>query len=483
MAQRPNNTRIDQVINFGIDKRIPLGAVDTVVDKKTGALVGYMKNGKFYALGTDAATVEKAQQESIKNAEQVREKRAAAEAEANPFGTIIKANGLAVSTGPDGKTYVVGTDSAEYFLYASPDPKNPGDTTITATRDYDVVRKAILADANKTPGGMDQLFNQLYAAGGISKETFNARNVAAQDFNAALQYSVRNYTLDAMYKQELGGIKEAPTFSNYLATGFRGQGTGSKAGTRTTQDMVITKRSDAADDADEFFMKYLGRGATKMEEDAYFDALNKAEKVAIRSTKTTYDAEGRPVKGVQTGELLDEMDKNLLLGKVAGNAIKGTPLAKLVELGGTAASDVSTIMTYARNYGVKLTEDDAMRYVTDNISTGKTLENTKAKILALSKATYGNLKDLISSDVSVREIAGNFAYQKAQTLELNMDAIDVFDKDIQDALINDNKGGVMSLTDFNRKLRNDPRWAQTKNAREEASNYAYDILKSFGLMA
>lgn len=483
MAQRPANTRIDQVINFGVDKRIPLGIVDTVIDKKTGNILGYMKNGKFYNLNTDAADVERAQTESVKNAEIVREKRAAAEAEANPFGTVIKQYGLAITTGGDGKTFVGGSDGNEYFLYATADPTKPGSTVLTPTRDYDVVRKAILADANKTPGGMDDLFNRLYSAGAITKETFNKKDIATQDFNAGLQYAVRNYTLNAMYKQELGGIKEAPTFGSYLAGDFRGTGTGSKAGTRTSQDMVITKRSDAADDADEFFMKYLGRGATKDEEDAYYDALNKAEKNAIRSTKTQYDADGRPIKSTQTGELLDLTDKNLILGKIAGSAIKGTPLAKVLELGGTAAGDVQSIMAYAKSYGVKLTEDDAMKYVTDNISTGKTLDNTKAKILALSKATYGNIKDLITNDVSVREIAGNFAYQKAQTLELNMDAIDVFDKDIQDALVNENKGGVMSLTDFNRKLRNDPRWAQTKNAREEASNYAYDILKSFGLMA
>jgi hypothetical protein len=51
MATRPSNSRIQNVFNPGIDKRIPAGFVDQVTDKKTGNLIGFMKDGKFYNLG------------------------------------------------------------------------------------------------------------------------------------------------------------------------------------------------------------------------------------------------------------------------------------------------------------------------------------------------------------------------------------------------------------------------------------------------
>ena len=51
MATRPENTRVQNVFNPGIDKRIPAGFVDQVTDKKTGKLVGFIKDGKFYNLG------------------------------------------------------------------------------------------------------------------------------------------------------------------------------------------------------------------------------------------------------------------------------------------------------------------------------------------------------------------------------------------------------------------------------------------------
>jgi hypothetical protein len=51
MANRPDNTYVSQVFNFGIDKTIPLGFVNVVYSKETGSVVGYEKGGKFYNLG------------------------------------------------------------------------------------------------------------------------------------------------------------------------------------------------------------------------------------------------------------------------------------------------------------------------------------------------------------------------------------------------------------------------------------------------
>ncbi len=50
MAERPSNTYVSQVFNFGADKNLPLGFVD-VVFNKDGSLAGFLKNGKFYEPG------------------------------------------------------------------------------------------------------------------------------------------------------------------------------------------------------------------------------------------------------------------------------------------------------------------------------------------------------------------------------------------------------------------------------------------------
>ena len=51
MANRPDNTYVSQVFNFGVDKKLPLGFVNVVYSKETGNVVGYEKGGKFYNLG------------------------------------------------------------------------------------------------------------------------------------------------------------------------------------------------------------------------------------------------------------------------------------------------------------------------------------------------------------------------------------------------------------------------------------------------
>lgn len=51
MANRPSGSRIVNVINWGVDKRIPLGFIDTVIDKETGNLIGFMQDGEFYEPG------------------------------------------------------------------------------------------------------------------------------------------------------------------------------------------------------------------------------------------------------------------------------------------------------------------------------------------------------------------------------------------------------------------------------------------------
>ncbi len=105
----------------------------------------------------------------------------------------------------------------------------------------------------------------------------------------------------------------------------------------------------------------------------------------------------------------------------------------------------------------------------------------------MSKAFYGKLAPLIDQGVKISDIANQFAYYKGQTLELPDNAISVFDEDIQEALKNEGKDGVMTLTDYQKLLRTNPKtkqvWLKTKGAKEEASGYAYEILKSFGLMA
>jgi hypothetical protein len=468
-----------------------LGIVNTVIDRKTGLLLGYMRGDKFYELGTDAAEVDAAEAAKTKAKEEVAQNQAAQAAENDPFLKPFTNYKLAVDVDPEtGKTIVASGEGPEVFIYVGPsvpkmiyDPSTgvtapsatATDTDIEVLTDFTAIRKKMLTDATATPGGIDSLFEKLYKTGMLSKETYDSRNVSADDFNKGLLYAVRKFSIETVDKYTLQGDKKPVNFTDYLTTGFKP----AKPTTKTTYDAVVTKRQDAAEDADQFFMANVGRNATKEEENAYYELLRDAEKKAVQSTTTKYDAEGNRMGGTQTGELMSELDKTLLLGKVAGKAIQNSDINTLLNAGGSSAKDVNSILSYAKNYGVVLTKEQAMNYVANNFKNGQNVDATKAKILQIAKSQpqYAAIADKISNDVSVKELAGNYIYQKAQTLELNMDNIDVFDKDVQDGLT-----GNLSMTEFNKRLRKNSQWANTKNAKEEAANYATDILKSFGLM-
>jgi hypothetical protein len=412
---------------------------------------------------------------------------AEAQAIADPFGTQIKKFNLTVDTDENGNEEVRGIEpggqtAVPMYVYTSagvefnkptglgrPSKKVTTDNNLTFSKDYNVVRDKILLDARVTPGGFEALFDKLYKSGNITKETYNAKNISAPDFGKALKYLVDQYSIKAINDYKVYGKTEPLTFNKFLEEDFKNAGKTSK----TTYDMVQTTRQDAADEANQFFMQYFGRGATKQEHDEYYKLLRDAEQKAVRYTTTT--AEGNQVT---KGQLLTETDRTLIMGKVAGNALKGTDIDTVMKGGAVAAQNVDFILEIANQYGVRISRQQAMNYVANNLRTGQDLNSTKQKIVEIAKSNYKGIADKISDNVSVKELAGNYLWQKAQTLELNEEGMDVFDGDIQDAV-----NGNMTMTDFKKKLRQNPKWAQTKNAKEEAANYATDILKSFGLMA
>lgn len=402
----------------------------------------------------------------------------------DPFGTNIKKYQLAVDVDENGAQSVRGiepgsTTAVPMYIYTSsgvmfnkptglgrPSKQVLTDNNTVFSKDYNEVRAKILRDAQTTPGGMDSLFLKLKSTGVISQETYNNKNISAPDFAKGLKYLVDQYSIKAINDYSVYKVKDPLTFNSFLDTEFK------SPKSNTSYDMVQTTRQDAADEANQFFVQYVGRPASKQEQDEYYKALHAAESKAVRYTTTT--EAGSVVKG----QLLTETDRTLIMGKIAGNAIKGSDIDALVKSGGGAAQDVDYILQTAREYGVKISREQAINYVANNLRTGQDLKTTKQKIVEIAKSNYKGLSDRISDNVSTKELAGNYLWQKAQTLELNADAIDIFDGDIQDAV-----NGNMSMTDFNKKLRQNPAWAGTKNAKEEAANYATDILKSFGLMA
>ena len=68
-------------------------------------------------------------------------------------------------------------------------------------------------------------------------------------------------------------------------------------------------------------------------------------------------------------------------------------------------------------------------------------------------------------------------HKKQSVLEVAPDSISLDDKTLRSAIGPEKE---MSLYDFQRTLRKDPRWQYTNNAREESSDAVLGVLRNFG---
>jgi len=92
--------------------------------------------------------------------------------------------------------------------------------------------------------------------------------------------------------------------------------------------------------------------------------------------------------------------------------------------------------------------------------------------------------DRIRQGMTMQDLASPYVNLMADVLEISPQQITLNDPYVREALMGiDDKGNPkpMGLWDFERKLKNDPRWMNTKNAVNDVSAVATDVLRIFGL--
>jgi hypothetical protein len=329
-------------------------------------------------------------------------------------------------------------------------------------------------DKAQASGGVNKLRSTLNAKGFLKDDDFQTKDEAA--FNNAIVEAAMSHSIEQSQRYTIEGQIGFEPFANWLT-----KRSATSSGGQPDAQREISDKLNAFQDFDTFVMDMLGRKATSAEKAEYYTKLTAEQKKAVRRTSVS--------GGVQTttGDLLDQEDMFRIGASVLEPVVKGTALEDITKSNGLIATQIMDIKEYARDYGIELTTKDALSKVLSGFKVAGNLDkrstaDLKTSIREMSKSFYSNLAPQIDAGVSVRDISKQYASQKAKVLELNEDAIDMFDTDIQEAVRNNGKPGVMSMTEYQVKLRNDPRWSKTQNAREEAASYASSILKSFGLM-
>jgi hypothetical protein len=165
--------------------------------------------------------------------------------------------------------------------------------------------------------------------------------------------------------------------------------------------------------------------------------------------------------------------RNAILGAGSFGVGKGV-------VGGAAGQNLTTLRAVARANGLDLDVmfKDSIDTWLDKMAKGESIETFKSVIRNTAKAGLPDrVAALLDQGVDLETIYSPYKRLMAATLELNPDAIQLSDPALRAGIGPEKE---VSLYEYQRMLRKDPRWQYTNNAREDVSNSALTVLRNFG---
>jgi hypothetical protein len=154
------------------------------------------------------------------------------------------------------------------------------------------------------------------------------------------------------------------------------------------------------------------------------------------------------------------------------------------DLGGRAAEFERGIVQWAQRNGLQLSGNSVAKYVTAGVEGRSTLDDIKNDLRrTYLSGSYPAWSDRIMQGDDPVDIAAPYKQRMARMLEMGEDEIDLNDQLLQKAMQGvgaDGKPSVTPLYEFDRQIREDPRWPQTDNAYEIYTRAGTDLLKTFG---
>lgn len=152
-----------------------------------------------------------------------------------------------------------------------------------------------------------------------------------------------------------------------------------------------------------------------------------------------------------------------------GKAFGGKAGSTVIDLRGTAAANGIDL---DKQFGGQLDGWVEKVLQGESIDTFKNLIRQTAKI-----GMPENVAKLLDEGVDLDTVYSPYKKIMASVLEINPESIRLDDPVLRSAITGQ---GEMTIYDYQRSLRKDPRWQYTDNAREEVSDVALNVLRDFG---
>ena len=234
------------------------------------------------------------------------------------------------------------------------------------------------------------------------------------------------------------------------------------------------------------YKQFYKRDATQAEIALWLPGLRAKYKSKTGASKSTVKETYRNGQLVSTDYFTaDNLDPKLWLE----DQVKTKLLAGAEEIGkagipeGPVGKNFVDVKNFAARNGILLSDQAAGDYATQ-IVTGKLDQDTVLNSIRDSAASaFPQLADKIKAGIDVKTLADPYIQSMSHILEIPYTSVDLFDPKIRGALaytLPDGKLATKSIYDFEKELRQDPRWQYTKNAKKTVAESTLRVLQDFG---
>jgi hypothetical protein len=235
-------------------------------------------------------------------------------------------------------------------------------------------------------------------------------------------------------------------------------------GAANTPYVTIASPSAAKDYINQVFQKELQRDATEAELKKLVPGLIKAQAANPTKTKTVKGVR-QTIQGLDTSQWITDK-------------VQALPEFKKRAEDKTFVS-IQDLQTTARNNGLTLMPSQIESFKV-RLNNGESPDVIKNSIRAIAANTMpDSVRKLMDAGNDLADVYQPYRQSMASILEIPYDKIDLSDPTLTNAITDK---GNMTIFDFKKSLRKDPRWQYTDNARETVSSGLTQVLKDFGFM-
>jgi hypothetical protein len=240
------------------------------------------------------------------------------------------------------------------------------------------------------------------------------------------------------------------------------------------------------------YNKQLEMADTQEKKDAILSKIGQLKTTSayargLESAKAYIEATASGLTGTMSPERLDAFVKRMYdSANDKDPNIINRELSALIsykpgtQLGGSIGADLTALRATARSNGFDLDTSfgSSINDWLQRLAKGESIETFKNTIRGAAKLGLPDkVANLLDQGLDLKDIYAPYRNVMASVLEVAPDSINLDDKTLRMAIGPEKE---MSIYDFQRTLRKDPRWQYTDNARQESSDSVLKVLRDFG---